>query len=184
MGRKSSISRLRPEVRQRIERHLREDRLTLAEILADLHAQFPQDAQAGRLPSRTAIWRQKAKFEDLMAKAREHEQMASVLVAELGEKPDEKAGALLVQSITTLATHAALAAQGEDPDIETVRKLARAARDVMGTRKVDRQERIAIREESRRELLEEQRQRFDELGQSGQIDAATLDKVIKAAYGL
>ncbi|RMX03649.1 DUF3486 family protein, partial [Allofranklinella schreckenbergeri] len=71
------------------------------------------------------IWRQKAKFEDLMAKAREHEQMASVLVAELGEKPDEKAGALLVQSITTLATHAALAAQGEDPDIETVRKLAR-----------------------------------------------------------
>ncbi|RMX07430.1 DUF3486 family protein [Allofranklinella schreckenbergeri] len=177
MGRKSSISRLRPEVRQRIERHLREDRLTLAEILADLHAQFPQEAQAGRLPSRTAIWRQKAKFEDLMAKAREHEQMASVLVAELGEKPDEKAGALLVQSITTLATHAALAAQGEDPDIETVRKLARAARDVIQTRQVDRKDRQAIREEARRELLEEQKAAFKTLEAKPGVSAEAMAEI-------
>lgn len=179
MGRQSSIKRLRPEVRQRIERHLREDRLTLAEILADLRAQFPQES----LPAPSSLWRQKKKFDAMLLKTREQQEMATVLAAELGENPDEKAATLLVQSITALVTQAALAAQADEEegvDIELTLKLARAAKDIIAARK----ERLALREEARRELLQEQRQRFDELGQSGQIDAATLDKVIKAAYGL
>lgn len=88
--------------------------------------------------------------------------MASLLVEELGENPDERAGALLVQSITTLTTHAAFAAQNEDEvDIEDVRKLARAAKDVLQARKASMEERRQIEREAR-ELLQEQEQRLEE----------------------
>ena len=65
-----------------------------------------------------------------------------------------------------------------------VRKLARAAKDVLAARRVDRQERLAIRQDARNELLAEQEERFKALGQSGDVDQDTLAKVIKAAYGL
>ncbi|KST10750.1 small terminase subunit, partial [Pseudomonas aeruginosa] len=94
---------------------------------------------------------------------REQQAMASLLVEELGENPDERAGALLVQSITTLTTHAAFAAQTEDEvDIEDVRKLARAAKDVLQARKASMEERRQIEREAREKLLQEQEQRLEE----------------------
>ena len=47
--------------------------------------------------------------------------------------------------------------------VETVRKLARAAKDVLAARRVDRQERLAIRQAARDELLAEQEEKLQEL---------------------
>ena len=180
MGRKSTIKRLEPEARKYLEKLLREDRHTLDELLAAMREQFP----AAEV-SRSAIHRHRVGFEEFMKGMREQQAMASVVVAELGENPDDKLGALLVQTITTLTNQVAMqTAGGEDVDVETVRKLARAARDVLAARRVDRQERLAIRQDARNELLAEQEERFKALGQSGDVDQDTLAKVIKAAYGL
>ena len=180
MGRKSSVSRLDPEARKYLEKLLREDRHTLDELLAAMREQFP----AAEV-SRSAIHRHRVGFEEFMKGMREQQAMASVVVAELGENPDDKLGALLVQTITTLTNQVAMqTAGGEDVDVETVRKLARAAKDVLAARRVDRQERLAIRQDARNELLAEQEERFKALGQSGDVDQDTLAKVIKAAYGL
>lgn len=43
MGRKSSIHKLDPTVRSHIERRLRENRLTLDELIEDLHESFPSE---------------------------------------------------------------------------------------------------------------------------------------------
>ncbi len=180
MGRKSTIKRLEPEARKYLEKLLREDRHTLDELLAAMREQFP----AAEV-SRSAIHRHRVGFEEFMKGMREQQAMASVVVAELGENPDDKLGALLVQTITTLTNQVAMqTAGGEDVDVETVRKLARAAKDVLAARRVDRQERLAIRQDARNELLAEQEERFKALGQSGDVDQDTLAKVIKAAYGL
>ena len=69
-------------------------------------------------------------------------------------------------------------------DIEDVRKLARAAKDVLQARKVSLEERRSIEKEAREKLIGEQREKLDELGQSGEVDQDVLNKVIKAAYGL
>ena len=45
MGRKSTISRLAPGVKKYVEKLLREDRLTLDEMIADLQAKYPLLAQ-------------------------------------------------------------------------------------------------------------------------------------------
>ncbi|MDF6001945.1 DUF3486 family protein [Pseudomonas aeruginosa] len=57
MGRKSSISRLPDQVRAYIEGRLADGRMTLDELIADLQAQFPSQAEAGELPSRAAVHR-------------------------------------------------------------------------------------------------------------------------------
>ncbi|EBI6116156.1 DUF3486 family protein, partial [Salmonella enterica] len=94
MGRKSTIHRLEPDVRAHIERCLREDRMTLDELLADIHAHFPGEDT----PSRSALGRYRQNFGQLVDRMRQQDQMARLLVSELGENPDERAGALMVQA--------------------------------------------------------------------------------------
>ena len=172
MGRKSSIDKLDPGVRSHIERRLRENRMTLDELIEDLHEQFPQSDK----PSRSAVGRYKVSFDEMSKRLREQQAMASLLVEELGENPDDKAGALMVQSITTLTTHAALGAQiDEETTVDDVRKLARATKDVLAARKVSREERKAIEREAREALLQEQEQRLEEMrgsdGMSEQLES-------------
>ena len=42
MGRKSTIDKLPVEVKSHLQKRLRENRLTLDELIADLREQFPQ----------------------------------------------------------------------------------------------------------------------------------------------
>lgn len=180
MGRKSSISRLEPQARQYLEQLIRQGRHTLDELLADVRAKFPQADV-----SRSAIHRFSVPFKEMLERMHQQQAMAGILVQELGEDPDDKAGALMVQAITTLTTQASVMQAGADKvDIGAVQKLARAAKDVIAARKVNRQERLAIRQAARDELLAEQQERFKALGEEGDIDQGTLAKVIQAAYGL
>ena len=181
MGRKSSIDKLADGVRAHIERALRDNRLTLDELIADLEAKFPGAAK----PSRSALGRYRLSFGELSSRLKEQDQMARLLVAELGENPDERAGALMVQSVTALLTHASMASQNDDePDIDAIAKLARASRDVIQARKVSLDERRQIAKEAREKLVSEQRGKLDELGKSGEVPVDMLNKIIQAAYGL
>lgn len=171
MGRQSSVKKLEPAARQFLERLLREDRHTLDELLAAMREKFPS-AEV----SRSAIHRHRTGYEELVKGMREQQAIASLVVSELGENPDEKAGALLVQTVTTLTNQVALQAAGEgEVDVETVRKLARATKDVIQARRVDRQERIAIRQSARDELLAEQEASLQEVAKAQGMDEVQVD---------
>lgn len=164
MARKSSIERAPEEVRATIDRLIRQGKLTLDEIRAYVREAYGEEA----VPSRSAIGRYSLAQAELLGRMRDIDAAARVVVEELGENADDRAGALLVQSITTLATDAALRAQqpGEETSIEEVRKLARAAKDVIGARKISRQERQEIARLAREKLLEEQEARLEKAGAS------------------
>lgn len=180
MGRKSSIDRLEPAVRTHIEKRLRERRLTLDELIEDLHEHFPSADK----PSRSAIGRYKVSFDEMAKRLREQQAMASLLVEELGENPNDKAGALMVQSIQTLTTHAALGAQIDDETtIDDVRKLARAAKDVLQASKASREERKAIEREAREALLAEQEQRLEEMRGSDGMSEEFEDRIRRVLMG-
>lgn len=181
MGRKSSIDRLDPAVRVHIEKRLRENRMTLDELIEDLRQCFPGEQK----PSRSAIGRYRKGFDEILRSQREITAASAALVAELGENFDDKSGALLAQAVTTLATNAAHDALAEGTiEITDVLDLARAAKYAQETRALNLKERQAVAREARERLLEEQRAKLDELGRTGEVDADTLSKVIKAAYGL
>jgi hypothetical protein len=180
MGRKSTISRLPADQRKFVEKLLREDRLTLDEMLQAIRAEFP-DADVHR----SGLHRYKASVHELTERMQEIDRAAQALVGELGDGIGEKSGALLAHAVTTLATNAALRAQNDDEvGIDDVRKLARAAKDALDTRRLSLAERKAIQQEVREAVLREQREKLEALGKSGAIDKTALALVIKAAYDL
>lgn len=179
-ARKSKVTRLPAEQRAFVEKLLREDRLTLDEMLAAIRRKYPTADV-----SRSGLHRYQQPLRELTERMREIDAAARVVVEELGENPDDRAGALLCQSITTLATNAALRAQvDEETSIEDVRKLARASKDVIAARAASLKERQAIEHAAREKLVREQRSKLDALGKTGEVPPDMLAKVIKAAYAL
>ncbi|MEO6917575.1 MAG: phage protein Gp27 family protein [Collimonas sp.] len=181
MGGKSNITRLEPEVRKYLEKLLRENRLTLDEMVSDVRAKFPdQDA-----PSRSSLHRYRSGFDEMVCRMREIETAAGALVDELGDGVGDKAGALLAQAVTTLATNAALNAHDDDKiTIKEVGELARAARAAMQARTMSIKERETIEGAARAKLLREQEAKLDTMGKTGALAPDTLKRIRAEIYGI
>lgn len=181
MGRKSSIDKLPDEVRTHIEQRLRENRLTLDELFADIREAFPDLSEA---PSRSALGRYRGGFEEVMKTQRAMSTAASALVAELGEDFDDKSGALLAQAVTTLATRAAFDKldQGK-AEIGDVLDLARAAKAAQESRSLNLKERQMVAKLAREKLLEEQKAKLDAMGNKGGVTEETK-RAIREALGI
>ena len=177
MGRRiGSVDRTPEDMRRVIDGVLRTNRMTVDELRQHLASLYP----ATDVPSRSALYRYKGSIEALTGRMRDMQIAAQTIVADLGENPDDKAGALLVQAITALTANAALEANAEDAKvgIEDVRKLARAARDVISARSMSLKERQQIEEMARQKLLREQQEALKEMAGEG-YDAETLKAVGK-----
>lgn len=181
MSRQSKIKRLAPDVRAYIEKLMRDDNKTLDEMIDAIKSKFPSDT-----PSRSSLGRYKQSFEEMAGRMRDIQAASQALVSELGEDVDDRAGALLAQAVTTLACNVAMDAN--DPDakvsIKDVGELARAARAVMQARTMSIKERQVIEQAARDRLIAEQKEKLEQLGQTGEVSQEVLAKVIKAAYGL
>jgi hypothetical protein len=163
MAGKSTISRLPADVKAYLHKLLREDRLTLDAMVADLQARFPSETP----PSRSALGRFKVGFDQLTDKARQQRDMAEAFVGAFGEDASDKTGVLLIEAISTLTYQAAMGAhEKDDITIAEVSALARAAKATMEARTLSVKERQAIEHATRERLLQEQ--------------AAALDTAVKA----
>lgn len=161
---KSSINRLPPVVKAYIQKLLREDRMTLDEMLEDIRKRFPNE----KAPSRSALGRFKVGFEQLTEKARQHREQAEAFVGALGEDASDKTGALLVEAISTLTYQAAMGAHEKDEvTIKEVASLARAAKATMEARNLSVRERQVIEKATRDRLLQEQTAELDKTVQAG-----------------
>jgi len=172
MGRKSSVDKQAPGVRAHILRRLRENRLTLDELIQDLHAAFPEASASGELPSRSALHRFGQGVKEIVEHEREMAAAAEALVAELGEEFDAKSGALLAQAVTTLASKTAMKAIQADAELEIsdVLDLARAAKVAQEARSLNLKERQAVAKAAREKLLAEQAAELDKAVQAGGMD--------------
>lgn len=180
---KSTITRLPPEQREFLERLLREGRLTLDEMLAEAKAQFPGEPAAEI--SRAALHRYDKGLSELTERMREIDRASQALIGEFGDSLGEKAGTLLTNAVVTLVTDLALKKQsGGDVDVETVRKLARAAKDALDTKRVDVNVRKAIGEEARQALLREQAKRLDKVVKANGLSADTAEDLRKKILGI
>lgn len=164
MAGKSSISRLPPMVKAYIQKLLREDRMTLDDMLNDIRARFPNE----KAPSRSALGRFKQGFDQLTEKARQHREQAEAFVGAFGEDASDKTGVLLVEAISTLTYQAALGAhENDEVTIKEVATLARAAKATMEARTLSVKERQAIAKAAREQLLAEQAAELEKSVQTG-----------------
>lgn len=153
----SSIKKLPPEQRHFIEKLLRDDRLTLNEMLDEIRAEFP----SATIPSRSALGRYHKNFENEAKEFRKIAAASEILVKEFGEDPDDKGGMLLAQAVQAVVTQRALdelTNTGDDIEnpqmnIAEVGALARAA---IMTKEKAMENREEVRRQAREELLKEQ----------------------------
>jgi hypothetical protein len=184
MGRKSSIDSLPKPVKDRIGKLLKENRLTLEQVLAELERDFGADTT----PSKTALWRHKQKLTDTLAKVRQSREIAQVWVAELGEKPDGDTGRLMVELLQSMVTQYSLEAIGREgdqaPKLAELKALAQTIRASAESGKLTLAQTDLIEKRAREKLLREQQDKLDALGKKGGLDAGTLAHIRSAVYGL
>lgn len=133
MGRKSSISRLPADVKLFIEGKLAEGRLTLDELIAELHAQFPTVQKSGELPSRAAVHRYGQKLEKRLSAIRASTEAAKIIQAQAGDNEDARSGALTALIQTELFEAILNLQELDDPEMdpaERVGMLSAAAKNI------------------------------------------------------
>lgn len=190
MGRKSTISRLTPEVKLYIEGLLAEGRLTLDEMIADLRERFPQHHNAGELPSRAALHRYGPKLERRLIAIKAFSQAAASIEANAKDMMDTRSSAMNALVQQELFDTIMNLQDATDPDIDQAARmklLTQAGHSLAALTRSSihlKQFQAKVEEEARQRLLQEQRAKLNALGQSGDIPADVLAKVIKAAYDL
>jgi hypothetical protein len=182
------VDMLPENIRKHIDKRLRDNTMTLDQLIADLQLTFTDQLKAmpGALPSRSALGRKKQGMEEMIKGYRETQAVAEVMVAELGENFDDKSGPLMVQLLTTLTTQAAfgkLNAGGDEMEIKELLDLAKSVKAVQESRSLSLRERQAIAREAREKLLEEQREKLNAMGSKGGVTEDTK-KAIREALGI
>ena len=180
MAPRSKVHSLPPELKEWLDAELVKRGFgDYVQLAADLKAR-------GAEVSKSALQRYGSPFEQRMAQLKMASEQARALVDAAPDEED-KLGAAVVrmtqEKIFSLLMELDINAQDVD-----VNKLFKNAAEIgkasVTQKRFSMEARAALREEARRELLEEQEARFKALGQSGEVDQDTLAKVIKAAYGL
>lgn len=151
MGRKSTVLRLPPETRKRLDRALMDGHMTLDE----LHAFISSHCKEGEAPSRAAIWRYSNNFKDVARAMRENREMARMLAQELGpESVEGDQGRQLIEMLRGLINRVVMM-QTADPsakvDLGEIQKTARSLRDLSQAMRLEQDFAAKIREEARRE---------------------------------
>ncbi len=133
MGRKSTISRLPQDVKSYIEGKLAAGRLTLDELIADLHERFPAQQQAGDLPSRAAVHRYGQKLERRLSAIRASTEAAKIIQAQAGDNTDARSEALTALIQTELFEAILGLQEADDSDLDKgdrVGMLSMAAKNI------------------------------------------------------
>jgi hypothetical protein len=169
----------RAPYRARLEQLLREDCHTLDEMVAVIRAEFPEEDV-----SRSGVHRYQASMSELTHRMREIDHAANALIGEFGDSLGEKAGTLLTNAVITLVADVALKAQNQPPDVDVARKLARAAKDAIDTKRVDVNVRRVIAQEARDMLMREQAAKLDKVVKTGGLSEETAADIRKKILGI
>ncbi|AAQ13948.1 small terminase subunit [Pseudomonas phage B3] len=189
MGRKSSISRLPDQVRAYIEGRLADGRMTLDELIADLQAQFPSQAEAGELPSRAAVHRYGQKLERRLAAIRASTEAAKLIRAQAGDDLDARSEALtaMIQSELFESIISLQEAGDEEMDpADRVGLLASAAKNIATLTRSSvtlKKFQAEAEERARQALLAEQKAKLDAMPSKGGVTEATK-QAIREALGI
>lgn len=182
MPRKSSINALPPAVKEAVDAAIREGRATLDDIVTLIKG-------LGADASRSAVGRYKQNAEEQMRKWQEARELSKVWIGKLEEDPDGDVGRLVSEMLKAVSQRVAAdllddADTDEGVNPQDIMRLAKGLKDIVSADKLSMERELRIRAEERAKLAAEQKIKLNELGASGEIDAATLQKVIQAAYGI
>lgn len=101
---KSSVDRLQPAAKKRLQKLIADGRHTLDEMLDTLRREFPSAAA----PSRSALGRYAQRHEDMAGHLRQSRELAAIWTRELGEQPEGDVAKLVMEFLRTAALDASM----------------------------------------------------------------------------
>ena len=193
MGRPSSVKRLPPDIRERLDGWIRDESVTqteaaerLNEALAELHPGHPP-------VSRRAVSRYDLQMRENMDRVQRSRELAKTWIGRLGSQPGGDVGFLVIETLKTLSLEVsqALMHGSAEIDAETMsgvidqlNKLALAAqrleRSAAESERRDRQ----IREEERKRASEESAEKAGKAASELGLSAETADAIRRQVLGV
>lgn len=186
MSRKSTIDRLDTEIKAYIQGKLASAGMTLNELIADLQQRFPAAAQAGDLPSRSAVGRYGQKLERRLAAIRASTEAAKMIQAQAGDDKDARSEALTALVQTELFEAILALQEADDPQAnaeDRVAMLSSAAKNIATLTRSSvnlKKFQAETEEAARKKLLQEQRAALEAMPIKGGVTADTKAKIREA----
>jgi len=187
--RKSTITRLPPEIKSYIEAMLATGAQTLDELIADLQTRFPAESTAGSLPSRSALGRYGQKLDRRLAAIRASTEAAKLIREQAGDDKDARSEALTALVQTELFEAILQLQDADDPDLEPgerVAMLSSAAKNIATLSRSSvnlKKFQSEVEDRARKQLLEEQRAKLEAMPNKGGVTADTK-AAIREALGI
>ena len=186
MGRKSSIDQLDPEIKAYIQAMLASGSMTLDRLITDLQERFPVAANAGDLPSRSAVGRYGQKLERRLVAIRASTEAAKIIATQAGDDKDARSEALTALIQTELFEAILSLQEAEDPEADAgdrVELLSKAAKNIATLTRSSinlKEFQAKVEESTRRKLLEEQRAALEAMPNKGGVTADTKARIREA----
>ena len=186
MGRKSSISRLSPEIRSYIEAMLATGAQTLDELIADLQQRFPAESRAGALPSRSAVHRYGQKLERRLSAIKASTEAARLISEQAGDSKDARSEALTALVQTELFEAILALQDAGDPEVdqaERVGMLSAAAKNIATLTRSSvslKEFQARTAEAARKKLLEEQKAALATVAAKPGVTRETMAEIRRA----
>ena len=181
MARKSSVSRLSPDLRRQIDKALTDGRMTLDELHDFVAGKC--EADGADAPSRTALWRYSTNFSAAAQVMRENRDMARTLAQELGaDSVEGEQGRLLVEMLRGLLYRALQDRTGDASnkfDASELDKIARSLKNLSQAMHLEQDFAKRIREEARREAQAQIRDKIKDLGSAAELKELSDEDLAK-----
>ena len=173
MAGRSTLQKLPPAILEAAHQAIR-DGATVDEITERIR-------DLGGTISRSAVGRYTKRARDLVERQREADRIAEIWVREIGEQPEGRTGRLAIETLRTLAMHAAIdLGEGEVAlDPEAIGALALAMRRIEAAGKLTTDREIAIAREAESKAAE----RADEVVMKAGLSADTAAMIRAAIEG-
>ena len=181
MARKSSVTRLSPDLRRQIDKALTDGRMTLDELHDFVTGKC--EAAGADAPSRTALWRYSTNFSAAAQVMRENRDMARALAQELGaDSVEGEQGRLLVEMLRGLLYRALQDRTGDASnkfDASELDKIARSLKNLSQAMHLEQDFAKRIREEARLEAQAQIRDKIKDLGSAAELKELSDEELAK-----
>lgn len=170
-GRKNTVVRLDPRIRESVDSAIREGRATIDDIVAIVRAM-------GGEASRSAVGRYKQQAESQMQKYREAQEIAKVWIGKLATDPEGDVGRLLSEMLRTAAFQTMGDMEAAAP--MDLMLLAKALKDLAGADKLTAERILKVRTEAAKEAAE----KVAAVGKAKGLSKETVEELRREILGV
>lgn len=181
MARKSTVHRLPPALKQKLDELLSDGGYTLDEILAHLN-------QLGATVSRSALGRYSKNFaavRERLAKARE---MAAAFAQDIGTVGEGQLGRTIAELMQSLIFDLLMAradvAEGGSLDAEEIMFLSKSIKDLQAAMKASIDAQLKIREEERKKAVNEAAAAAEKTAKAAGLSRDTIEAIKAGILGI